>query len=187
MDYTVEDIEKHCKNLDIRVLLCFEITSANRDSRSFKLAVVAQNTPLVRDGPSWPKGVAVRVWNYKDTPPEVSDEDRQRQNDGTVASNNIDMAESSHASGLLGETSSGGRDEALDANVLQQHEAVLCSTSNVVVGELQQASSSMVIDGMPDSADFVNVVSLAASVAPPSNDVVADVVIAGKSLEKLTA
>jgi len=63
-EYDVEDIKKHCKQLDIRVLFCFSITKSNHSSKSFKLAVAKQDEHRVLSSESWPTGVVVRPWKY---------------------------------------------------------------------------------------------------------------------------
>lgn len=63
--YDVSDIKNHCKQLNIRVLFCFNISRQDQKSRSFKLAVAKVEENKIMDSSSWPAGVVVRPWNYK--------------------------------------------------------------------------------------------------------------------------
>src|SRR5207245_551246 len=98
-DYSVDDIKNHCKNLDIRVLFCFDITADNRDARAFKLAVLAQHKELVTNNTSWPKGVFIRGWNTKQSEqPNLLDRSSQ---EATQNSNDIVMSDNNNTNDLI--------------------------------------------------------------------------------------
>jgi hypothetical protein len=66
-DGNVDLIREHCKKLNIRVLFCFDITQENHNTRSFKLAVRAQDTKVIANHASWPRFVSITPWIYKDS------------------------------------------------------------------------------------------------------------------------
>ena len=62
-EYNDKDIIKHCSDNGIRVLFCFDITKADRQSRSFKIAVATKDYTLFTNSMLWPQRVFVRPWN----------------------------------------------------------------------------------------------------------------------------
>ena len=70
MNYSVKDIRRHCSDMDIKVLFCFDISSVEATSRAFKLAVPATAIDSIMNPEAWPSRVSVRLWNsnrYGDT------------------------------------------------------------------------------------------------------------------------
>ena len=77
MDYNVGTIRKFCKDLDVRVRFCFDVTSSNSTARAFKLAVSADDSRLIEDESVWPSRIVVRSWRLNNGRPQqrVDDED----------------------------------------------------------------------------------------------------------------
>ena len=65
-DFSVEHLREHCKNLNVNILFCFDITSDHHHSRSFKLAVRAQDEQKIINPDSWPSRLVVKPWIYKE-------------------------------------------------------------------------------------------------------------------------
>jgi len=72
---SVNDIRAYCKDLNIRVLFCFDVTNANFDSKAFKLAVPANDAQKILDGSSWPRDVVIRPWGRPATTTAASDKE----------------------------------------------------------------------------------------------------------------
>lgn len=64
-DYGVNDILSQCKQLNIKVLFCFDVTKQTQTSKSFKLAVDKKDQAKMLGKGSFPPRVGVRLWNYK--------------------------------------------------------------------------------------------------------------------------
>jgi len=65
-DYTVDNIKQHCRDINIRVLFCFDISKPDGTARAFKLAVdAAHRDKMENTTASWPRRVVIRTWNYR--------------------------------------------------------------------------------------------------------------------------
>ena len=61
-DCTVTYICKHCTDSGVRVRFVFDISSSNRSSRAFKLAIGRSDKHIIEDETFWPEGVVLRSW-----------------------------------------------------------------------------------------------------------------------------
>ena len=67
-DVTVDIIRDRCQRvLNVRVLFCFDITQEHHDTKSFKLAVRAQDAKITGSSASWPPRIGVAPWIYKES------------------------------------------------------------------------------------------------------------------------
>jgi hypothetical protein len=98
-DFTQDDIRKHCKSLNVRVLFCFEISKNERNAKAFKVAVRDQDKNIIENCDSWPARVIIRPWRYNLLDTEASDMDSQACADAgqifaNVILNTVDNASS---------------------------------------------------------------------------------------------
>ena len=63
-NYSVEDIRQHCKNLDARLLFCFDISREEYNGKVFKLAFDSRDDSKLIDSSAWPLGVIIRPWRF---------------------------------------------------------------------------------------------------------------------------
>ena len=68
---SVADIRSYCKELNVRVLFCFDISNSNYNSKAFKLAVSATDSNKIFDGNYWPRGVIIRPWGTSSRIPTI--------------------------------------------------------------------------------------------------------------------
>jgi len=61
LDYSVNDVKKHCLDNGIRVLSCYDITDANRSSRAFIIAISEIDVDKFANSEMWPKRVFLRL------------------------------------------------------------------------------------------------------------------------------
>lgn len=98
MNYSVKDIRRHCSDMDIKVLFCFDISSVEATSRAFKLAVPATAIDSIMNPEAWPSRVSVRLWNsnrYGDTQERRMEDVRHQR--GGYEESGVDRGEHSGA------------------------------------------------------------------------------------------
>jgi hypothetical protein len=62
LDYSVDDMRRHCASLGVRVRFIYDISKVSLGARAFKLAVGVNDSATIQDGNSWPEGVSIRSW-----------------------------------------------------------------------------------------------------------------------------
>ena len=58
--YSVDNIRQQCKNINVRLLFCFDISRSEYNGKAFNLAFDSRDLHKVMDSSAWPLGIIIR-------------------------------------------------------------------------------------------------------------------------------